>query len=338
MINVGLIGFGLSGRYLQAPFFQSNPDFFLKNIVTSQTIPTDFFPETKRVDSYELLIADDDIQLISICSPSSTHFQYAKESLLAGKHVLIEKPITATLKEAEELFEIAKTKKLHVFVYQNRRFDSDFLTVKSVLSSGVLGDVHTYEANFDRYKPLLNPKKWKEVQAPANGILYDLGSHLIDQVISLFGYPSAVSGEVFTQRKDSQIDDAFHLDIIYPTLKVRLNSSLLMKIPRPRFSIHGSKGSFVKNGIDVQEEHLVADYWPNMPSFGIENAQFKGNISYKTNEIDFSGQIESEKGNWSLLFENIADVILRNSKPFFEPKEILCQLEIINGVRSISKT
>jgi scyllo-inositol 2-dehydrogenase (NADP+) len=338
MINVGLIGFGLSGRYLQAPFFQSNPDFFLKNIVTSQTIPTHFFPETKRIDSYELLIADDDIQLISICSPSSTHFQYAKESLLAGKHVLIEKPITATLKEAEELFEIAKTKKLHVFVYQNRRFDSDFLTVKSVLSSGVLGDVHTYEANFDRFKPLLNPKKWKEVQAPANGILYDLGSHLIDQVISLFGYPSAVSGEVFTQRKDSQIDDAFHLDIIYPKLKVRLNSSLLMKIPRPRFSIHGSEGSFVKYGIDVQEQHLVADYWPNMASFGIENTQFKGNISYKTNEIDFSGQIESEKGNWSLLFENIADVILRNGKPFFEPKEILCQLEIINGVRSISKT
>jgi scyllo-inositol 2-dehydrogenase (NADP+) len=338
MINVGLIGFGLSGRYLQAPFFQTNPEFFLKNIVTSQPIPMQFFPNTKRVDSYETLLADDDIHLISICSPSSTHFQYAKECLLAGKHVLIEKPITSTLKEAQELFEIADAKKLHIFVYQNRRFDSDFLTVKSVLASGILGEIHTYEANFDRFKPLLNTKKWKEVQAPGNGILFDLGSHLIDQVISLFGYPSAVSGEVFTQRKDSQIDDAFHLDIIYPTLKVRLNSSLLMKIPRPRFSIHCTEGSFVKYGIDMQEDHLVADYWPTMPSFGIENAQYKGNASYKVKDLDFAGQIETEKGNWSLLFENMADVILRNGKPFFDSKEIFCQLEIINGVKSISKS
>jgi scyllo-inositol 2-dehydrogenase (NADP+) len=338
MINVGLIGFGLSGRYLQAPFFQTNPDFFLKNVVTSQPIPTAFFPATKRVDTYETLLADDDIHLISICSPSSTHFKYAKESLIAGKHVLIEKPITATLKEAQELFEIAETKKLHIFVYQNRRFDSDFLTVKKVIESGVLGEIHTYEANLDRYKPLLNPKKWKEVQAPANGILYDLGSHLIDQVVSLFGYPSAVSGEVFTQRKDSQIDDAFHLDIIYPTLKVRLNSSLLNKIPRPRFSIHGSQGSFVKNGIDCQEEHLVANYWPTMPNFGLESADNNAQISYIQNSIDFNGTVETEKGNWSLLFENIADVILREGKLFYDPKEIFCQLEIINGVRSISKT
>jgi scyllo-inositol 2-dehydrogenase (NADP+) len=337
MINVGLIGFGLSGRYLQAPFFQSNEHFFLKNVVTSKPIPTQFFPNTKRVDYYKTLLEDNDIQLISICSPSSTHYTYAKESLLAGKSVLIEKPITATLAEATELFELAKTKGLHVFVYQNRRFDSDFLTLKAVLKSGILGEIHTYEANFDRYKPLLNPKKWKEAPSPANGILYDLGSHLIDQVISLFGYPSAVSGEVFAQRKDSQIDDAFHLDIIYPTLKVRLNSSLLMKIPRPRFSIHGSEGSFVKNGIDVQEEHLVADYWPSLPSFGVENNQFKANVSYKSNGIDFSGQIESEKGNWSMLFENIADVMLNNAMPFFDPKEILCQLEIINGIKSISK-
>ncbi len=333
MINVGLVGFGLSGRYLQAPFFQLNPDFNLKTIVTSQAIPLHLFPDSKRVSNFETLVNDLDIHLISICSPSSTHYQYAKEALLAGKSVLVEKPLTASKEEAKELFELAKSKNLHLFVYHNRRFDSDFKTAKSVIESGLLGEIHTFESNLDRYKPLLNPKKWKEVVESGNGILYDLGSHLIDQTVCLFGYPKAVSGEVFTQRESSIIDDAFHLDIIYPTLKVRLNSSLLTKIPRPRFSIHGSKGSFVKHGIDVQEEHLVADKWPNVIGFGQEPETSKAQVSYVLNGIDFTGTIPTALGSWGELYENMADVILRGAKPFFDANDILCQLEIINGIK-----
>jgi scyllo-inositol 2-dehydrogenase (NADP+) len=338
MINVGLIGFGLSGRYLQAPFFQTNPNFNLKTVVTSQPIPLNLFPSTKRVSNYESLLEDKDLQLISICSPSATHFEYAKACLNAGKSVLIEKPITATLNEAKELFEIAENNNLHVFVYQNRRFDSDFLTLKKVLDSSVLGEIHTYEANFDRYKPILNPKKWKETPAPANGILYDLGSHIIDQTISLFGYPKAVSGEVFTQRQNSEIDDAFHLDIIYDKLKVRLNASLLMKIQRPRYAVHGNLGSFVKYGIDVQEDHLVADLWPANSHFGVEPPQNRAHVSYFNQDVDFSGTVETKPGNWAALFENMAEVILHNAKPFFSKEEIFCQLEIINGIKHISNT
>jgi scyllo-inositol 2-dehydrogenase (NADP+) len=333
MINVGIVGFGLSGRYLQAPFFQVLPEFHLKTIVSSQSVPSVFFPDTKRVSNFEELLSDTDLHLISICSPSSTHFEYAKAALQAGKHVLVEKPFTATIEEAVELFDLAAKSNLGLFVFHNRRFDSDFLTLKKVLASGILGEIHTYEANFDRFKPILNPKKWKEIEAPGNGILYDLGSHLLDQVISLFGRPQAVSGEVFTQRKDSQIDDAFHVNLIYPEMRVRLNSSLMMKSPRPRYSVHGILGSFVKYGIDVQEDHLVTDIWPNRPGFGKENEEFKAEINYMHHGMDLKSGIETERGSWISLFQNIADVLLRGEKAFFTPDDILCQLQIINGIK-----
>lgn len=336
MINVGLVGFGLSGRYLQAPFFQLNPKFNLKTIVSSQTIPSHQFPSTKRVDNFDDLLADDSIQLISICSPSSTHYTYAKAALESGKHVLIEKPMTATFKEAEEIFQLAHKLNLQVFVFHNRRFDSDYLTVKSVIESGVLGDIHTFEAHFDRFKPSLNPKKWKEVPNPANGILYDLGSHLIDQCLGLFGNPETYEGEVFTQRQDSIIDDAFDLRLNYKKLRVKLSSSLLMKIPRPRFAIYGSQGSFIKNGIDVQEEHLVADFWPNRVGFGIESSENEGQLSYLEHEIEINSKIKTLPGYWANLFENIANVILNNDDKIITDEQVLKQLEIISKIKSLS--
>ena len=336
MINVGLIGFGLSGRYLQAPFFQTNPKFNLKTIVTSQTIPQDFFPQSKRVDSYETLLEDEEINLISICSPSNTHFEYAKSCLEAGKNILIEKPITATSKEAETLFSLAKEKNLVIYVFQNRRFDSDFMTVKNVIESGVLGEIISYEAHFDRFKPILNAKKWKEVVAPANGILYDLGAHLIDQSIYLFGEPKKVSGEVFTQREGSEIDDAFDLKLDYGKLKVTLKSSLMVKDQGPKYTVHGTLGSFTKWGIDVQEDHLVANYWPNQGSFGFEPNGMQGNLKTNINGIEISGKVETFGGNWGYLFDNLADVILDNAEPIVKPEQIINQIQIIESIKRLN--
>ena len=336
MINVGLIGFGLSGRYLQAPFFQTNPKFNLKTIVTSQTIPQDFFPQSKRVDSYETLLEDEEINLISICSPSNTHFEYAKSCLEAGKNILIEKPITATSKEAETLFSLAKEKNLVIYVFQNRRFDSDFMTVKNVIESGVLGEIISYEAHFDRFKPILNAKKWKEVVAPANGILYDLGAHLIDQSIYLFGKPEKVSGEVFTQREGSEIDDAFDLKLDYGKLKVTLKSSLMVKDQGPKYTVHGTLGSFTKWGIDVQEDHLVANYWPNQGSFGFEPNGMQGNLKTNINGIEITGKVETFGGNWGYLFDNLADVILDNAEPIVKPDQIINQIQIIESIKRLN--
>ncbi|MGR3809634.1 Gfo/Idh/MocA family oxidoreductase [Jiulongibacter sp. NS-SX5] len=333
MITVGLVGYGLSGRWLQAPFFSINPNFKLKNIVTSREIEQDIFPGTQRASSIDELIADDEIDLISICTPSSTHFDYAKRSLEAGKHVLVEKPMTATYEEALELIKISKKAEKTLMVYQNRRFDSDFMTVQRVIQSGVLGDIHTYEARWHRYNPILNPKPWKEVVAPANGIIYDLGAHLIDQAIYLFGNPSSVTGEVFTQREGSSIDDAFNMNMDYGKVKVKLSSSLMVKDFEPRYSIHGTKGSFIKYGLDQQEDHLKAGYLPGMQGFGIEPTEFDGKLTTNLAGMEMKATITTFQGNWMYLFNNLADVILNKAEAIIKPEEVAEQIRVIEEVK-----
>lgn len=332
MINVGIVGFGLSGRYLQAPFFLTHPKFNLKKIVTSQELSKNIFPDTTRESSIDDLINDGDINLISISSPNSTHFDYAKKALEAGKHVLIEKPITARLKQAEELYDLAKTKGLVLCVFQNRRFDSDFLTVKQVVESGVLGEILSYEAHFDRYKPILNAKAWKETKTEGSGILYDLGTHLIDQAIYLFGKPTSTSGETFNQREGSIIDDAFNLNLSFGKVKVNLKSSLLVKHQGPKYIVHGTLGSFTKYGMDVQEDHLVSGMLPNQKGFGVEPKEDFGILKTHLNGLEIKGTVETYTGQWIQLFENLANTIENKEELIIKPEQILYQMEIIESV------
>jgi scyllo-inositol 2-dehydrogenase (NADP+) len=332
MLNVAIIGFGLSGRYLQAPFFEANPNFNLKTIVTSQDAKA-IFPNVAITQNLEEVLADDTIDLVSICSPNATHFEYAKRTLLAGKHVLVEKPFTATVEEAEELISLSKKQGKMLSVFQNRRFDSDFLTVKSVIESGFLGKIINFEIHFNRYKPVLNPKKWKEVIAPASGIIYDLGSHIIDQAVALFGTPQNVWGQTFTQREHSEIDDAFDIKLDYGDLKVSLRSSLLVRENSPRYIIHGTKGSFVKYGIDVQEDHLKAGKQPTDVDFGVEPTENLGILNTETNGISFRGNVDTVKGNWALLFQNLHDAIVDGKELLIKPEEVLEQIRIIEQVR-----
>jgi scyllo-inositol 2-dehydrogenase (NADP+) len=335
MLNVALIGFGLSGRYLQAPFFEANPNFKLKTIVSTNQNPKDFFPSVQVARSLDEVLTDSDIDLVSICSPSLTHFEYAKRSLLAGKHVLVEKPFTATVREAEELILLTKKQGKILSVFQNRRFDSDFLTVKKVIEGDFLGEIHSFEIHFNRFKPVLNPKRWKEVVSPANGILYDLGSHIIDQVITLFGIPKDVWGQTFKQRENSEIDDAFDIKLDYGTLKVTLKSSLLVREDTPRYIIHGTKGSFIKHGIDEQEDHLKMGMKPSDTCFGIESVKNSGILNTEINGLIFKGIIETEKGNWALLFQNLYNAIVDGKELLIKPEEVLEQIRIIEKVKSV---
>jgi scyllo-inositol 2-dehydrogenase (NADP+) len=331
-INVALVGFGLSGRYLQAPFFTTNPDFHLKTVVTSQQSLHETYPEVKRAEALAEVLSDASIDLVSISSPNNTHFDYAKQCLLAGKHVLVEKPFTATVAEAETLIELAKKAEKHLFVFQNRRFDSDFLTVRKVIENGWLGELLRLEIRFDRYKPILNAKKWKETTDEGNGILYDLGSHIIDQSIALFGAPLDVWGETYTQREGSIIDDAFDIRLDYRKLKVQLSSSLLVREPSPRYVLHGTKGSFVKYGIDVQEDHLKAGMLPGTAGFGVENVDFQGVLNTERDGLAFRGKVETLRGNWQRLFQNMAEVLLRGGKPVVRLEEVLAQLAVVGRV------
>ena len=334
MLNVGLVGFGVSGRYVQAAFFQISSHFNLKSIITSQPIPQELFPGVTKASDFQELLDDTTIEVVSICSPSNTHYDYAKKALNAGKHVLLEKPMTATAAEAKELLELAKTKNKVLYVFHNRRFDSDLMTVKRVIESGMLGEILSFEAHFDRYKPILNPKKWKEAATPANGILYDLGAHLIDQSIYLFGKPQSVTGEVFTQRENSEIDDAFDLRLNYGKLKVTLKSSLMVKDQGPKYVINGTIGSFTKYGMDVQEDHLVSGYWPHMSGFGVEPKTNNGTVKTNLAGLEMEGKIETFAGNWGYLFEDFASVIINGTEPIIKIEQVIEQLEIIESIKT----
>ena len=279
------------------------------------------------------VLADTEIDLVSICTPSHTHFDYAKQCLLAGKHVLVEKPFTATVAEAEELIDLAEKQKKTLSVFQNRRFDSDFMTVQKVVENKLLGELVAFEIHFDRHKPILNPKRWKEIVSPANGILYDLGSHIIDQTLLLFGKPTAVSGETFTQREGSEIDDAFDIRLNYGKLKVHLKSSLLVREEGPRYILHGTKGSFVKYGLDVQEDHLKAGLLPRMAGFGVESSEKNGILNTEINGQHFRGTIETEVGNWDFLFQNLYEAIAEGKELLVKPEQILEQIKIIEAVK-----
>jgi predicted dehydrogenase len=249
--------------------------------------------------SIEDAVADKEIDLVSITSPDDTHFNYAKMALEAGKHILVEKPFTSTVEEAKILFELAEKKNKKIFVFQNRRFDSDFQTVKAVLDSGVLGEIIRYEAHYNRLSTQLSVKKWKEEITPSSGILYGLGPHIIDQALSLFGTPNEFWGKTYIQRNASIIDDAFDVHLGYGRTQVYLSSNMFMREETPRYIIHGENGSFVKYGIDQQEDHLKVGLMPGMKGFGMEEPKYNARLNVDNGYYVFKGEIESKVGNWN---------------------------------------
>ena len=335
MINIALVGFGLSGRFLQAPFIVANPNYKLTTIVTSNPIAKQLYPDVCVVSSFEDVLTDSSIDLVSIASPNATHYEYAKKALLANKHVLVEKPLASTSKEAEELILLAKQQNKVLSVFQNRRFDSDFLTVQKILKAKLLGDVVSYEVRYDRFKPVLNPKKWKETPSPGSGIIYDLGPHILDQALVLFGLPLRVWGQTYTQRAGSQIDDAFDVYLSYENMTVKLSSSLLVRAESPRYRINGTAGSFVKYGIDQQEDHLKAGLLPGMPEFGVEPAENQGLIYSNIGDVVIKGKVETEVGNWGLLFQNLYEAITEGSELIIKPELVLEQIKIIEAVKQL---
>ena len=332
MLTVAIVGFGLSGRYLQAPFFEANENYYLKTILSKHQNPKEFFSAVNVVKNIEEILNDPSVDLVSICSPNNTHYSYAKLALNAGKHILVEKPFTAFSHQAIELISLAKTKNKTLSVFQNRRFDSDFLTVQKLINSRQLGKILNFEIHYNRFKPELNLKKWKETNDEGNGIIYDLGAHIIDQAIALFGFPTDVWGKSFTQRNNSLIKDAFDIKLDYGKLKVTLRSSLLVNNPTPRYIINGTEGSFVKYGLDVQGDQLETGMKPTETIFGIEPLEQQGKLYINKGSNTVIKKVLTEKGNWALLFQNLYDAIVNAHDLLIKPEDVLEQIKIIETV------
>ena len=326
----------MSGRVFHAPFLSAHPGFSLKAITErSRKAAAERYPDVLSYDSVEELLNDPEIELAVVNTPNNTHYSFAREALMAGKHVLIEKPASANRQEVKELFDIARERGVQVFIYQNRRWDSDFLSVKQVIDSGRLGKLIEVTFRFDRYRPLLSPKAFKETAGlAANGLAYDLGPHLLDQIISLFGQPLHFTKSTGCNRLGSQVDDYFFFQLIYPNdLHVFAASNMLTAQPLPALVLHGTKGTYIKDRVDVQETQLdQQNMLPTDALYGIEAAGTEG-VLYT---IDEDGNRKTElmpclKGDYTGLFEAVYQSI-RFGKPYpITEKDILTQMELLEG-------
>lgn len=319
MIRVGLIGYGLAGAVFHEPLIRACDALELTAVLTSRDHP---LKVGSIGDLFEL--AD----LVVVASPNQTHFELAKRALQAAKHVIVDKPFTITLEEADELIHISKQSEHILSVFQNRRWDGDFLTVKRIVPK--LGGVLLFEANWDRFRP--TPKGgWREEPAPGAGLFNDLGPHLIDQTLRLFGMPESVDADIGTQRDGAKVDDYFDVTLHYGAMRACLRSSSVAAAPRPRFAAHGVAGSFVKTGLDPQEAQLKAGIQPTHPDYGFDSSD--GTLTRANGSIT---SVPTERGNYLDFYHGIAAAILEGAPTPVAPNDARYALLLIDLARRAS--
>ncbi|MDD7885466.1 Gfo/Idh/MocA family oxidoreductase [Flavivirga sp. 57AJ16] len=328
----------MSGQVFHLPFLKKHEGFGL-HAVTERTKKNAQlqYEGIKSYDSVEALIHDDELELIVVNTPNNTHFEFAMQALHAGKHVLIEKPFTVTSFEAKALFNEAKNQNLYVLPYQNRRYDSDFLSVKEVLNSGKLGKPIEVHFRFDRYKVEPSHKIFKEDTRPGGGVLYDLGSHLIDGALSLFGIPQKWTKTYGKFRPDTKVDDYAQVHLSYADgLQVFITTSLLVADPGPAFVIHGTRGSYQKIRTNVQENQLLSGLNLEDPLFGVEASKDKGVLTViNENDENIQEKLSATTSSYLQVLEDVYQTI-RYGKPYpVTEAQIIQQLEILEKKRSI---
>jgi scyllo-inositol 2-dehydrogenase (NADP+) len=315
VFNTALCSFGMSGWVFHAPFLSLHPGFrFYAVWERSKDLAKEKYPDVKVFRTYEEMLADKAVDLVIVNTPSYTHYEYAKQALQAGKNVIVEKPFTATAAQAEELKALAQKQNKLLSVFQNRRHDSDFKTVKKVISDQLLGEITEAEIHYDRYNPILSPKAHKETPGPAVGVVYDLGSHLIDQALHLFGMPSAVWGDIFSMRPGSKVDDYLEIVLFYPEKRVRLKSTYYAREPLG-YIVHGKKGSFFKSRSDVQEPALQVSKKPGGSDWGIEPETDRGLLHTEKDGVVIRENIPTLQGNYGEYYDGIYQALDTHSMP-----------------------
>lgn len=337
-IKTALCAFGISGWVFHAPFLQLHPGFQLYGVYErSKKQAADKYPGTLSFDTLEDMLADENIELVVVNTPSPTHYEYTKKALNAGKHVIVEKPFTATVAEAEELKKLAESKNLKLSVYHNRRYDSDYKTVKKILEKNILGDIVDAEIHYDRYAVDLSYKVHKEVPGPAVGIIYDLGSHLIDQALTLFGKPDAVFADIATRRSVATVSDYMDILLYYPKFRVHLKSSYHVREPLPAFIIHGTKGSFLKSRADVQEVALQSGEVPESDGWGREPERERGWLHTETDNKVIREQVPTEPGNYYEYYDGIYQALRNNKKLPVTAEDAVNIIKIIEAANESSE-
>jgi predicted dehydrogenase len=322
----------MSGWVFHAPFIDVHPGFnFYAVYERTKDLAKQKFPLVKTFRSLDEMINDEAIELVIVNTPNATHYDFAKKALLAGKHVVIEKPFVVEPAQGEELIQLARERSLELTVYQNRRWDSDYKTVAKVVHDHLLGTIVEAEFHYDRYKEELSPKLHKEIPGPGAGALYDLGPHLVDQALHLFGMPQAVFADIQVMRPVSKVDDYFELLLYYPSLRVRLKSTYVAREAVPSFVLHGSKGSFLKTRGDVQEAMLQKEISPKSENWGVESEADYGLLHTEKEGKLVREHIASEQGNYMEFYHDLYGAIRKNKPVPVAPEDALNVIKVIKA-------
>jgi len=296
----------MSGKLFHAPFIDNHPGYELTAIVERHNNDSrERYPRSKLYRSIEELIADNSIQLIIINTPTHLHFENAKAALEAGKNIVVEKPFTVTVKEGEQLIDLAKKKNLLLSIYQNRRYDGDYRAVKDVIEKKLLGELREVEIRYDRYRPVPAGKPHKEGDLPGAGIIYDLSPHLVDQALQLFGWPQALFADVWKMRNEVKAKDYFEILLYYPSMRVRLKATCIARETVPAYTLHGMKGSFLQQRSDLQETRLNAGVTPSLETWCPPPAQPDGILHTEINGEEIYSHLTSIPGNYMGYYDDV---------------------------------
>ncbi|MCB9281890.1 MAG: Gfo/Idh/MocA family oxidoreductase [Lewinellaceae bacterium] len=332
-IKTGLCSYGMSGLVFHGPLLRIHPGFEVTHVLErTKNHSAALYGREVIVRDFNDLISDRALDLIVVNTPDHTHYEMAKAALNAGKHVVVEKPFVQEAAQAEELIALAKQKGLVLTIFQNRRWDSDFLTVRRVIDNGLLGRLVEFESHYDRYRNFIQPGTWKESAENGAGIVYNLGSHLIDQALCLFGKPAGVYADLRIVRTDGEVQDFFDIDLVYPDVKVKLKSSYLVRESGPRFILHGTEGSFLKWGLDPQEDELKKGTLPNAPGWGAEPEAEWGLLNTTLGGLHLKGRVETVPGNYPAFYANLYDVLTAGADLAVKPGEALLAMQVIGAV------
>lgn len=337
MLTIAYIGNGKSTNRYHLPFSTQLSDKIKIKTIYSRSGKSDWTPiegvqYTTNIDD---IYNDPEIQLVVVTTPSSSHYPLAKKGLLHGKNMLVEKPFTETVEQAQELFTLAKEKNLFVQSYQNRRYDSDFLTVQKVIESNKLGDLLELEMHFDYFRPEVPENS---TYSRIDSFLYGHACHTLDQVISYFGGPDEVYSDVRQLLGKGRMNDYFDLDLYYGKLKVSVKSSYFRLTPRPSFIVYGKKGSFIKETKDRQEEHLKQFYMPTEPDFGVDLPQHYGTLTYMDDDNHYHQEkVISEVGDYSRFYEDVYQTLINKQDKVVKDDQTLLQIKLLEeGTKHLS--
>ncbi|MCL9777471.1 oxidoreductase [Vibrio methylphosphonaticus] len=324
-IKTAVIGYGFSAKTFHLPFISSMAEFELCAISSSQaeSVKNDW-PAVDHYQTADDLLNHSDAELVIITAPNDVHFSLAKTALENNKHVIIEKPFVTQVEDGETLVALANKQQRVLSVYHNRRWDGDFLTVKKLIEEGNVGDVKHFESHFDRFRPEVR-QRWREQTTNGGGILFDLGSHLIDQCLDLFGLPDAITAQCLMLREGSSNVDYFNVTLHYPNHIALLHGDLFSAAPNQRFSLKGTQGSYEKMGLDPQEARLIAGVSPTEPNWTKEAPEHYGNL-YRAEAIN---PVTTEPGNYQHYFEKMAEAIRKNSRPPVEASDAIWTIKLI---------